>query len=173
MPAELQRDLVRNATSSEFRNAVFRLAALSHLAPVTDRYGYNSLVASPEFVVSDLMLDTTIQWQQPPARIHVRIPVGNQTLGLTLDTTSHSATLLSLDQQTVLQQGSYAAGDGQSVHLIASGFDQQIAVSINGQMPFPELAVEHAQPPDEPVEASAAPVGDHRPDPAAPPGSAC
>ncbi|MFM7865043.1 MAG: signal peptidase I, partial [Planctomycetaceae bacterium] len=103
MPAELQQDLLRNASNSEFRNAVFRLAALSHLAPVTDRYGYNSLVSSPEYVVSDLMLDTTLKWQQPPARIHVRIPVGNETFGLTLDNNSHSATLLSLDQQTLLR----------------------------------------------------------------------
>jgi signal peptidase I len=166
MPAELQRDLVRNATSSEFRNAVFRLAALSHLAPVTDRYGYNSLVASPEYVVSDLMLDTSIQWQQPPARIHVRIPVGNETFGLTLDTSNHSATLLSIDQQTVLQQGTFATGDGQSVHIIASSFDQQIAISINGTAPFPDFPVAAAQPPDEPVEAAAAPIGEHRPDPA-------
>jgi len=166
MPAELQQDLLRNASNSEFRNAVFRLAALSHLAPVTDRYGYNSLVSSPEYVVSDLMLDTTLKWQQPPARIHVRIPVGNETFGLTLDNNSHSATLLSLDQQTLLRQGSFNPGDGQSLHIIASSFDQQIAVSINGQTPFPDLPVNDAQPPTEPVEASASPLGEQHPDPA-------
>lgn len=165
MPAELQQDLLRNASSREFQNAVFRLAALSHLAPVTDRYGYNSLVSSPEYVVSDLMLDTTISWQQPPERIHVRIPVGNETFGLTLDNNSHSATLLSLDQQTLLRQGSFKPCDGQSIHIIASSFDQQVAVSINGQSPFPDLPVNDAQPPAEPVEASASPIGTQHPDP--------
>jgi signal peptidase I len=166
MPAELQQDLIRNAGNSQFRNAVFRLAALSHLAPVTDRYGYNSLIASPEFVVTDLMLETTIQWTLPPTHIHLRIPIGNQTFGLTLNPQTHSATLLALDQQTLLRQGSWRPDSNQSVHIIASSFDQQVAISINGQAPFEPLPVDDALPPAEPVEASVSPIGGERMDPA-------
>ena len=73
MPDEMQRDLLKKATDEGFRRAVYRLAALSHLAPLTDRYGYNAMVESPEYVVCDLMLRIQLTWTTAPTAIRVRL----------------------------------------------------------------------------------------------------
>ncbi len=165
LPEGLQHVLLRDAENEQFRTAVFRLAARSHLAPVTDRYGYNSLVASPEYVVNDLMLDTELEWAEPPVSVHVRIPVGSSTFGLALAFETGTAALVSLDSGELISSVQFRNPDLRQqtvgrMQLQVSTFDRQISAAIDGQVLLESLRVHPVDDPSEkPVEASVSPVG--------------
>lgn len=145
MPDDLQKDLLKQSQNEQFRRAVFRLAALSHLAPVTDRYGYNTLVSSPEYVVNDLMLETAITWEKAPELLEVRIPVGSSTYGLVVDPRASTAVLMSLDDRSIVARGELPeklSADHQDVLLQVSNFDRQLTIAINGEPCFDPLVLE-------------------------------
>ena len=145
MPDDLQRDLLRQATSAAFKSAIYRLAALSHLSPVTDRYGYNAMVESPEYVVSDLMLRSKISWTSPPVMIQAQVPIGNQIFGVVINPRTMQVELIDIDERTVVRSGrfvpdeaSQSQRDADSGQLLVevSNFDQQVIVAINGHTCF-------------------------------------
>lgn len=153
MPNDLQRDLLSHGSSPAFHAAVFRLAALSHLAPVTDRYGYNSMVASPEYIVSDLMLLTEFSWTRAPKSIAVDVPVDFETLRVVLEPATARVRIISTDDQSVLaesdsdvlrQLATDAVTRGQSdmITLEVSNIDHQVVVAINGRVVCGPLLIE-------------------------------
>lgn len=161
MPQEMQADLMAQATSDAFRNAVYRLAALSHLAAVTDHYGYNSMVSSPEYSVSDLMLRTEISWQDVPEELAVTVPVEADVLTVRLLPRERRVQLEATDRNLVLQSGSFEAdpvnsdaavsADATAMELEVSNIDHQVVVAINGQPCFPAFVL-----PVSPTESPAA-----------------
>ena len=145
MPDDLQKDLIRQATSASFKSSIYRLAALSHLSPVTDRYGYNAMVESPEYVVSDLMLRSRIAWTSQPDTIQAQIPVGNQIFSVAINPKTTHVELIDVDERTVVRSGrfvpdeaaqSQSSPDSGQLLLEVSNFDQQVIVAINGQTCF-------------------------------------
>jgi hypothetical protein len=160
MPDDLQKDLLRQSESPSFRSAVFRLAALSHLSPVTDRYGYNAMVSSPEYVVDDLMLRSKMSWGQAPRAIAVKLPVGSQTFEVMVKPADSTVELISLDEQKVVRKASYIAektsSDDLSETLVleVSNFDQQIAVAVNGVACIDAYEINSDESPKEWLEAS-------------------
>jgi len=145
MPDDLQRDLLRQATSASFKSSINRLAALSHLSPVTDRYGYNAMVESPEYLVSDLMLRSKIAWTSQPDTIQAQVPVGNQIFGVVINPQTTQVELIDIDKRTVVRSGRFVLNaalqsqrdaDRGELLLEVSNFDQQIIVAINGQPCF-------------------------------------
>jgi hypothetical protein len=135
MPEDLQKDMIAHATTDEFRNAVYRLAALSHLAPVTDRYGYNAMVSSPEYVVGDLMLKAELSLKQVPEEVSVHVPVEAFTFELRLEPDGEGylkAVLISLDDQSKIREGRVplpaVQSGSQSLTLEVSNFDRQVIV---------------------------------------------
>jgi hypothetical protein len=143
MPDDLQKDLLRQATSEGFKTAVYRLAALSHLSPVTDRYGYNAMVSSPEYVVSDLMLQSKLTWTSQPDTIQVQVPVGNQVFGLVVNFKTSQVELIDVNERIVVRTGQFVPSSDSgsqtasgSLLLEVSNFDQQVVVAINGQPCF-------------------------------------
>lgn len=148
MPYQMQRDLISWADSTEFRQAVYRLAALSHLSPVTDRYGYNSLVASPEYPVRDLMLEAEIVWVDSPTLIVVRVPVGSEVFRVELDLAESVAALVADETQRSVRTGSLKLPeftttqiDRSKLKLEVSNFDHRILVAVNGIRLFEPLDV--------------------------------
>lgn len=151
MPDDLQRDLLRQATSAEFKAAIYRLAALSHLSPVTDRYGYNAMVSSPEYIVSDLMLRSRLAWESQPDLIQAQIPVGNEVFGLVINPHTTQVELIDIDQRSVIRSGRFepadaspsagSAAQGQLL-LEVSNFDQQVVVAINGKPCFESFEIQ-------------------------------
>ncbi len=143
MPDDLQKDLLRQATSEGFKTAVYRLAALSHLSPVTDRYGYNAMVSSPEYVVSDLMLQSKLTWTSQPDTIQAQVPVGNQVFGLVVNLKTTQVELIDVNERVVVRMGRFMpSSDSESqaasgsLLLEVSNFDQQVVVAINGRPCF-------------------------------------
>ena len=156
MPYEMQRDLVTWADSEEFRSAVYRLGALSHLCPVTDRYGYNAMVSSPEYPVRDLMLDATVSLLKIPEVISVSIPVeaevyrvdlkpGSRLANLVLESTGQIVRTAKFEPST---EGNTAA----AVRIEASNFDRRVLVAVNGNQLF--------EPVDVPVSATEAKINE-------------
>jgi signal peptidase I len=176
MPEDLQKDMVAHATTDEFRDAVYRLAALSHLAPVTDRYGYNAMVASPEYVVGDLMLRTELSWKTTPGEIRVQIPVEAFTFELRLVPDAENAngagslnvSLLSLDDQSVIRKGRVtlpAAPDGSTTLMLeVSNFDRQVIVGINDEQCFESLGVGTEMTTEQSLEASVSTIAGQKMD---------
>lgn len=163
MSEETQNSLLRSATTEEFRNAVFRLAALSHGAPVTDRYGYNTLVSSPEYAVRDLMVNAVLEWPEGPGpdSVHVRIPVGAETFGLILRIPERSVELVSLDERIRIAAAELpesAGSTARKLELCVSTIDRQVTVALNG---FPCFAPHECvvSPGEEPLEASVSVIG--------------
>ncbi|MFN9720156.1 MAG: signal peptidase I [Planctomycetota bacterium] len=156
MTDTLQAGLLKHATREGFRNAVFRLAALSHLAPVTDFYGYNAMVDNPEFVVSDLMLSTRLEWEQTPSVIYVNVPLGAETYRVAMKPALRRIQLLSLDQQTIVAESEMdfeADFDGVvRLSLDVSNFDQQILIAVNGLPVMPPLIASDSKDPTDTFE---------------------
>lgn len=151
MPDDLQKELLRQATSAEFKAAIYRLAALSHLSPVTDRYGYNAMVSSPEYIVSDLMLRTRIAWQSPPELIQVQIPVGNEVFGLVVNLQTAQVELIDMDERSMIRSGRFEPAANETptdnatrgqLLLEVSNFDQQLVVAINGKPCFEPFEIQ-------------------------------
>ncbi len=165
MPDDLQKDLLRHATSETFRTAVYRLAALSHLSPVTDRYGYNAMVSSPEYVVNDLMLRSQMTWTSQPDTIQAQVPVGNQVFGLVVTPATKEVELIDVDERTVVRSGRFLHADvsqsrGESacgsLLLEVSNFDQQVVVAINGQPCFDAFEIHDVDAAADALEATVA-----------------
>lgn len=138
MPAELVKDLTSRAVNESFRSAVFRLAALSHLAPVTDRYGYNAMVASPEIPVNDLMLNCAMQWSEDAAEVRICIPLGNETYEVRLNPEQRTASLRVDGENDILASSTFQLESDpirdidHPIQLDASNFDGMIHVAVQG-----------------------------------------
>ncbi|MCH2201535.1 MAG: S26 family signal peptidase [Fuerstiella sp.] len=138
MPDEMQRDLMTSATNDIFRRAIYRLAALSHLAPVTDHYGYNAAVTSSENAVADMMLRTTISIDSPPSQITISIPVGGQLYLVRLNMETRRIELTAEGSDEVLRTASLGPL-GSQLEIEASNFDRRLMVAIDGEKAFRPL----------------------------------
>ena len=160
MPDDLQEEMLKQATTEEFRQAVYRLAALSHLAPVTDRYGYNAMVSSPEYIVGDLMLRAALSWEKTPDAIRVQIPVESETFELILEPQRRTVQLIHLDKQQVVREAilddveAVSRELGNSLVLEVSNIDRQVIVALNGVPCFPAWPVDPEAAHEETLEAT-------------------
>ena len=138
MPANMQQNLMTSSSRESFRRAVFRLAALSHLAPVTDRYGYNARTHAPENYVNDLMLDATLELLQLPREIRLTIPVRHDMCELLIDPVQGQAELFSESSEAALRSSMLESGSQLPcmLRLEASGFDRRVTVAVNGREVF-------------------------------------
>lgn len=142
MPYQMQQEMTSWPTSAEFRAAVYRLGALSHATPVTDRYGYNSLVSSPEHSVHDLMLDTTLSWADTPEIISVALPMKNEIFRVDIRLEAESAELvLQSTGQVIAKQSLEEFGivSHSGCRLEMSNFDRRVLIAIDGTPLFENL----------------------------------
>lgn len=144
MPYEMQERVTSWPLSDEFRAAIYQLGAMSHGAPVTDRYGYNSLVASPEMPVHDFMVEAMLHWEMSPTLIAVRLPMANEVFIARINFDSRETQLVLESTGEVVARAPLAtlcsAGDGH-IELEVSNFDRRITVAINGQAALPPLDI--------------------------------
>ena len=145
MPAEMQHDLMRSANSDGFRRAVYRLAALSHMAPVTDRYGYNSVAMSAENFVRDLMLDAELELDEFPTDITLHIPIVGETVAVSIEPRSGRVVAMMGGQQEILREGQLPTG-GRRLHIQASNFDRRLVLAVNGELVFAPIDFPGEQP---------------------------
>ena len=135
MPTDMQRDLMNSATDEQFRRAIYRLAALSHVAPVTDNYGYNSAVNSAEYSVQDLMLDIAIRLREGTPVVVIDVPVAEQLWHVMFDTQSGIVELCRDGDDTAIRSGRVSA-PGPDLGIEVSNFDKRLLVAVNGEQVF-------------------------------------
>lgn len=153
MTSQLQDELLKNASRDGYRNAIYRLAALSHLAPVTDTYGYNAMVDNPEFVVSDLMMKATLEWDKAPAAIYVNLPLGPDSFRVALKPSLNRIQLLSVDLEEVVTEVDHAFPSNQADFVLeVSNFDRQVIVAIDGKPVLTQLLDQDPGAPDDSFE---------------------
>lgn len=167
MPPELIKDLTGKARNEAFRNAVFRLAALSHLAPVTDRYGYNAMVASPELPVSDLMLSTELLHVKNAEEIRVSVPLESDVYEVRISPIDGTIELFPEGQTNVLYTTTIPDSVASAIEADApllvevSNFDRAITVGLNGTACFqwqPNEAAPHVATPETATTAAVTPT---------------
>ncbi|MEP3477888.1 MAG: S26 family signal peptidase [Fuerstiella sp.] len=147
MPFEMQQALVSASSTDTFRRAVFRLAALSHQAPITDRYGYNSVVSSPEFPIQDLMLEVVFRSESMPEEIKFQIPVGEKTFLLSIHPVKMQATLSEQETGQVLRTTELSTDQAlkllstEGFKLQVSNFDHRLLVVADGKELFSSIDI--------------------------------
>ncbi|MCA9086100.1 MAG: hypothetical protein KDA81_18710 [Planctomycetaceae bacterium] len=145
MPYQMQQDLMSWAEGDEFRNAVFRLAALSHLSPVMDRYGYNPSVTSSEYPVRDLMVETSLSWNTAPDVVSVDVPLQSRTWRLEICPGDRTVQLFADDTDQAVRRAELTEEDldlsKHELKIEVSNFDARILVAVNGRPIFPEVDI--------------------------------
>jgi signal peptidase I len=148
-PAEGTRLLSLNPDPATC-TALEELFLKSHLAPVTDDYGYNR--ANLGFVpltVRDLMLECEVKLRGGNGAVTFEIGDGRETFRLVLDQHQNEARLERPGQREPLRRSPLAEKILQSpVHIELSSFDRQIIAAINGELLFPawECPTDRAEP---------------------------
>ena len=147
MPFEMQQALVSASSMNTFRRGVFRLAALSHQAPITDQYGYNSVVPSPEFPIQDLMLEVVFRSESMPEEIRFQIPVGSKTFLLTIQPVKMLATISEQETEQVLRTTELSTDQAlkllsaEGLKLQISNFDHRLLVVADGTELFAPIDI--------------------------------
>jgi signal peptidase I len=131
--AERDRWLERTE-DPEFHKALNRLYRRSHLAPITDEYGYNQRYeGTRNFPVRDLMLEFTINQWQSTGQLVAQLADGSEHIDFQFDFAAGQVRIApssnqSADRQLKLPQ--FKSGPHQ---ILVSIFDGQAVVAIDEQ----------------------------------------
>ncbi|MBA4030399.1 MAG: signal peptidase I [Planctomyces sp.] len=146
-----------NSKDLIFHQAVDKLKEASHLAPITDRYGYNPPESSLEpSAERDIAFVADLSLPQGPARFLLQLTDGKERYTLNFDSVRKSILLQGEGVERPLRIGPWLPPEaGQSVKLEASIIDRQIALAVDGKEIFPAWPLSATPPP---IEAPRAPV---------------
>ena len=147
MPDDVLVRLLDLSTDLEFQAAVAELYEKSHIAPITDLYGYNPIeYRSREIAVRDIMLTATLNLGRPNGgqlgQFAVEMTDGDRRWRLLIDSLVRETQLWEIDIRTgepvtQLRKSTLPAGDlMKPIELEMSLFDRQITVALNGALPF-------------------------------------
>lgn len=143
---ERSRWLTRD-DSPAFHQAINSLFVQSHLAPITDRYGYNAGDHAEEHLVRDLMVALDLVSVRGTGRFEIELTDGERTFRAVFNFAEHCVELLMNDDPVPVRQVKLNGRlfDG-SVRIDFSLFDQQAVLAINRQPIFPAVEFDVKQP---------------------------
>ena len=152
-----QRDrLLSISDDPEFTTAVTSLYEKSHIAPVSDSYGYNEPDPRHDVAVPDLMLATRVKIGEGDGEVVVRMNDGQESFDCVLDAGAREIRLHQSNQPKPLRaarlHGDLAA---EAIELEMSLIDRQVLVAVNGETAFAPWTL---MPRDEEAPASRQPV---------------
>ena len=135
MPERLRERLLSHSHDPEFRDVVVRLAEKSHLAPITDKHGYNGI--SDENVVKDLALTANIRFRKRNGRFLMRMSTGFRRYECAINAQAGRVTLRQADDKRILRSAAVPpAVFNDTLHLEVSTFDRRFLVALNGEVVF-------------------------------------
>ncbi|HVV99036.1 MAG TPA: hypothetical protein VHB77_01780, partial [Planctomycetaceae bacterium] len=132
-------DLLTKCTDGAFRDAVERLYAESHIAPITDTYGYNR--SGPGGgggqVVRDLALSLTLGYEAGQGDFRVEMTDGAQRFACVLDF-SHSELRLERDEdaEPLRKTTLLVPAVEHPLRLEFAWMDHQLLVAVDGRLAF-------------------------------------
>ncbi|GAB4137157.1 MAG: hypothetical protein Tsb009_04570 [Planctomycetaceae bacterium] len=121
-----------------FRQFMSEFAEKTHLAPVTDDYGYNRVHRSYRPVpVRDLMLAATLSLRGGHGQFAMELTDGQQRFRFILDAATRDVSLIAVDEHKVLRRARLKAEVlNEPLQVEMSLFDRQVLVAVNGQTIF-------------------------------------
>ncbi len=140
---ELVRDRLHELSSrAEFLSAVDDLYEQSHVAPVSDFYGYNSAdQQQPPVVVRDLMWSGRVEVRKGRGEFRLEMSSGPQDFAAVFDFENGDVRLHLEDSEEPAATGSFLPSLFRGGAVIEmSLFDQQVLLAVNGKAvmpPFP------------------------------------
>ncbi len=150
--SESWRDrLLAASDDAGFREAIVRLYERSHVAPITDEYGYNRNVSGVQpRPVRDLMLTATLQVPAAAGRVTVRVTDGLREFDWVLDYEAGETLLyVSGESEPVRRSPLPEIALGAPVPIEASTFDRQVVVTLNEEPVFEPLPLDEVPDADE------------------------
>lgn len=138
LPRDVRDDLLSGKNDLEFRRAIERLYEASHIAPITDVYGYNRGVGGGgQNEVRDLMFEAELTVQDSTGQFAVEISDGTETLQCVLDFDRQQAQLLDTRTGKAVRTGPLSSKlTRQPIRVEMSLMDRQALAAVNGALLF-------------------------------------
>lgn len=141
MPAAMRDEILKLNGDPQLETAVRQLYEQSHIAPITDHYGYNRTDAAPrEFAVHDLMVSCDIDLS--PESTFVLALSDDQRTFVCEFHPGQGQVFLTVDKGTEpIRQGAIPARkeEGQLQTIEFSVMDRQVLLAIDGNLVFEPL----------------------------------
>jgi signal peptidase I len=157
LPAQERDRLLAQSSDKAFRQAVRLLFEASHVAPISDAYGYNrGLDGTGRSEVRDLMFEATVSLRGHRGEFVVAISDGAARFDCTFDLEAGSLNLREASSGNVVRTASLPKAVSQKSAVVeVSLMDRQFLLAIDGVLPFEPYVYE---PPAKPAATPWRPV---------------
>ncbi|MCA9020022.1 MAG: signal peptidase I, partial [Planctomycetaceae bacterium] len=141
MPAEDCHRLLNQTEDDAFRYAVALLYEKSHVAPVLDRYAYNSGVENQTAIpVHDFLFECDLQVKSPEGELAIELFDGQHHFRNVIDFKQRQVNLFIDDRKQPIRTGPLRSDfRSQPVKLEMSVMDRQTLFAINGELAYQPL----------------------------------
>ncbi len=136
LPESVRDQLLAHPSDIAFHTAVTKLYEESHVAPITDEYGYNphdgSIVPVP---IRDVMVSLQVDSASGAGEFAVEMTDGSANYTTVFDLRRQSVRLYAADHAEPVAEDHLPKGFGSRPATIeVSLFDQQVSVAVDGQL---------------------------------------
>ena len=144
MPESAFKKILELTGDEAFQTAMRQLHETSHVAPLTDDYGYNPVdggtIPNP---VRDIMVSCRVQLRSGSGEFALQMTDGNRNYACVLDASRREIRLLVGDEEEPVATGAWPKSIDKGMPIIEmSLIDQQIVVVIDGQPALPPWPVQ-------------------------------
>lgn len=138
LPRDLLDRLLSQSGEAEFVEAIDRLYAASHIAPITDVYGYNrSPDKSGQNEVRDLMIALQLSIEAGQGQFTLGISDGTEEFACLFDIAERQIRLVAAKSGAVVRTGLLPRGLSPGSALVElSLMDRQVLLAVNGELAF-------------------------------------
>jgi signal peptidase I len=157
LPRDVRDQFLRDSVDPEFRQAIERLYETSHVAPITDGYGYNrGREGQGNHEVRDLMLSAIIRLHDGPGEFRLAIGDGSEEFECQFDVAERKVRLFDVRTGRAMRTAPFNDDLLQKpVCVEISMMDRQVLLAVSGKPAFKPLsyvpAVERGPAPRRPV----------------------
>lgn len=138
MPADVAKRLMLASTDLSFRKTVYDLYLQSHVAPVTDDYGYNRALSWHDSLdVVDLMCEFQLAIERGEGAFLIQMRTEDQVMRVVFDVERrHVQLLLNGDPRPARTAVFDESWLDEPAHVEMSLFDRQVILAVNGEPVF-------------------------------------
>ncbi len=134
LPASVRDKLLAHPAPEDFHAAITRLYEESHVAPVSDEYGYNphdgTIVPVP---MRDVMVSLQLEHADGEGEFAIEMTDGNANFTCVFDLKRRAVRLYAANHEDAVAEGGLSPEFGRSPATVEmSLFDQQVCVAVDG-----------------------------------------
>ncbi len=141
---DIAKHVILASNDVAFRKMIYRLYEKSHVAPLTDDYGYNrSLPWHDSVNVQDLMCEFHLEIRRGEGEFQIEMPCGHHLLRVVFDVGANRLQLFSQEQSQPLRTADMRESwKSRPITVAMSLFDQQVVLAIDDEPVFPAYPVQ-------------------------------